>query len=245
MYSLILSLIVNIIYMKFITKNPVNLFGFGILKVITGSMAPTIQSGETIIIKKSKKYEVGDIITYKSSDGSIITHRIISIDNDLYYTKGDFNNVEDNEPIKIEQIYGKVIFHFYSFMPNSIFSLAQYKSSNTKRGGLKIAKPVFIVEGENEIFINKYGSINDYDFSVKNYTSNNRSEVSLKYKIAVKADEKIKYKLFCNNQEIDINKIFELSNTTKEKYDYILRIEAPEDYEGKVRVNIYAYQKEV
>lgn len=233
--------------MKFITKDPVNLFGFGMLKVVTGSMAPTIQVGETIVIKKSFNYEVGDIITYKSFDGNIITHRIIDIDNDLYYTKGDFNNVEDKEPIKLGQIYGKVICHFYSFIPNSIFSLAQYHVSNKAKAVMEVAKPVFSVDGVNELHINKYGSISDYNFSVKNYNVNDISEISLNYKIEIEvdADEQIEYKLLYNNQEIDVNQIFELPKAIQQKDDYILRIEAPEDYEGNVKVNVYAYQKEV
>ena len=242
-YSLLLSIIVNILYIKFISKSHMNLFGFSCLKVITGSMSPTIEAGENIIIKKCRNYNVGDIITYITEENYLVTHRIVSKDGDRYYTKGDFNNVQDLEPISINQICGKVIYHFKSLFP---ISFAQYQTSNSIKGMMKIAKPIFIVNGDNQIFIEKYGSLNDYSFSVRNYNLYKRkSDVSFNYKIHIEADDKIQYQLFYNDQEVDINKTFELSNQTYEEHTYTLKIQAPEDYEGTVKLNVYAFQKEV
>lgn len=243
-YSLIISIIISFIFLKFISKSEINqLFGYSCLKVITGSMEPEIKAGENVLIKKCKDYKIGDIITYITKDLEIITHRIISKEEGLYYTKGDANNVEDSEPILDNQIYGKVIAHFDSFLPNSLFSFSKYIYSNKTSINAKIAKPIFIVNGDKEILIEKYGSVNDYNFCVKNYNENNHtSEVSLKYKIEIISNENIKYQLFSNDNLVDVNSTFTLPHSNPKEDKYTLRIDAPEDYEGSVKINVYAYQ---
>lgn len=243
-FSLILSIIINIIYCKFIKKSEINqLFGYSCLKVLTGSMEPEIKAGENIIIKKSNDYKIGDIITFITKDGEIITHRIVSIENENYYTKGDYNNAQDIEPITINQIYGKVIFHFSSLLPNNNISFAKYFNLNKKILTAKIAKPIFIVNGDNEILIEKYGSINDYNFIIRNYDGNDVSEVSLDYNIEVIADKKIEYKLFCDDVLVDINNIFTMSHSTPIEHKYLLKIVVPDNYLGTFKINICAYQK--
>lgn len=213
--------------------------------MITGSMYPEIEAGEKVIIKKCKTYNVGDIVTYINNDESFITHRIISIQDNLYYTKGDYNNVQDIEPVTIEQIYGKVIFHYKPLIPSTLFSFAKYVNSTKVKVSSKTANPIFIVNGDNEINITKYGSINNYEFSVKNYSSTKISDVDLNYTIEVIADDIVSYQVFSNNTQIDLSQTFELSHTSALEHNYILTIEAPEDYNGTVKVNVYAYQKEV
>ena len=94
-------------------------------------MAPEIMEGEDIIIKKSEDYEIGDIITFSCND-EIITHRIVSIENNnLYYTKGDLNNTIDLEPIEKDKIYGKVIYHFKGLIPTRYYSSSKYVDSKT------------------------------------------------------------------------------------------------------------------
>jgi signal peptidase I len=88
----------------------VKLFGFGGLIVVTGSMEPTINQDEMIIIKEQKNYMVDDIITYRDKFGQLITHRIYEIDGKNIVTKGDSNN-EPDETITIDKIEGKVILH--------------------------------------------------------------------------------------------------------------------------------------
>lgn len=89
-YSLIISIIISLIIFNFISKSEINqLFGYSCLKVLTGSMEPEIKTGENVIIKKCKDYKIGDIITYITKDLEVITHRIVSKEGELYYTKGD------------------------------------------------------------------------------------------------------------------------------------------------------------
>lgn len=97
---------------KFIRKSPVPTFmGVAVLNVQTGSMRGTIDEGDLIVIKRAKDYKENDIITFMP-DGDTIptTHRIIRIEGDKYYTKGDANNAEDTRPIVKSQIIGKYQF---------------------------------------------------------------------------------------------------------------------------------------
>lgn len=77
-------------------------------KVATGSMKPTIQIGDYILVEKQDKYEVGDIITYKDNN-SYTTHRITKINKQNVITKGDANNTEDENTVPIKNIKGKYI----------------------------------------------------------------------------------------------------------------------------------------
>lgn len=84
-------------------------FGFANAIIISGSMADEINVGDMIIIKEKDEYHLNDIITYKDSNNTFITHRLIEITETGYITKGDANNTEDSE-INFYQIEGKVIY---------------------------------------------------------------------------------------------------------------------------------------
>lgn len=92
---------------KVFHKRYINIFGYSIFEVATGSMKDTINIGDAVLIKLDSKYKVGDIITYQSGN-DYITHRVVSIDHDYIITKGDNNNVNDN-PIDKKLVVGKVI----------------------------------------------------------------------------------------------------------------------------------------
>lgn len=77
--------------------------------VETGSMEYKIHVDDYILLFKSNKYKIGDIVTYREND-YFITHRITKIDGDKITTKGDANNMEDAE-INKKQIEGKVIYY--------------------------------------------------------------------------------------------------------------------------------------
>lgn len=71
-----------------------SLFGYSALVVVTDSMEPALEVDDLIIIKPSKEYKVGDVITFYSeilNQRVRITHRIIEIDipNSIYITQGD------------------------------------------------------------------------------------------------------------------------------------------------------------
>lgn len=98
-------------YDKFVKKSPIpSIFGKSLLIIATPSMTGAIEAGDAIIIKKSDDYAVGDVITYFPADeATSVTHRIVRIEGDKYYAKGDANNSEDPDPIVISQIAGKMV----------------------------------------------------------------------------------------------------------------------------------------
>ena len=142
----LLVVILNACYSKIIRKDKIiKIFGKSILIVKTGSMEHTIKEGELIIISSQKKYDIGDVVTIVDDDGYIVTHRIINISNDKIITKGDGNNIADEEN-SANKIIGKVIFHskllgiisVYLLKPITYFYIVIFLLSSiiSKRGGL-------------------------------------------------------------------------------------------------------------
>ena len=108
---ILVILIIDVFYSKFIRKDQiVSLFGKAFLIVETGSMEPTINKGELVIISKKPQYKIGEIVTIIDQDEYIYTHRIVKKENTSVITKGDGNNIED-EAIDENYIFGRVIMH--------------------------------------------------------------------------------------------------------------------------------------
>lgn len=97
-----------------------DLFGYKSFVIVSGSMEPTIMTGDAILVKEVPQNEIktDDIISF-SQGGNIVTHRVIEIaeENGIkkYKTKGDNNNTEDKEKITYEQIEGKYQFKVNQF----------------------------------------------------------------------------------------------------------------------------------
>lgn len=106
----LLLIVIGIIKTK-LPNYKIQICGFSIWIVETGSMLPELNIGEAIIIKENKDYEIGDVITYKEKNLYYVTHRIIEKTPEGFYTKGDNNNVKDKDIVLSNQIEGKVVFH--------------------------------------------------------------------------------------------------------------------------------------
>lgn len=92
--------------------NPLpTVFGWGGAVVVSGSMEPELPVGALVWIHKQDVYSPGDVVTYEEN-GSLVTHRLISVQGDTAITKGDANNTEDS-PIAVTQICGKVAAVWY------------------------------------------------------------------------------------------------------------------------------------
>lgn len=89
------------------------LFGIRPLVVLSGSMAPHMRYGDLQLIRNvdPETLRTGDIVTYRSAGGLLISHRITGISRiggKIYFdTKGDANNVADADPVGAGQIVGK------------------------------------------------------------------------------------------------------------------------------------------
>ena len=92
-----------------------HIFGIYMFNIVSESMEPTFYKNDLAVLKSCEveKLEKGDIITFQQED-RIISHRIIGIIKEngekKFITKGDNNEVEDVEPIEMQNIYGKVEF---------------------------------------------------------------------------------------------------------------------------------------
>ena len=79
--------------------------------VTSGSMEPAIKTGSIVMVKPAPDYKIGDIISFNLGKGerNLTTHRIVGEKEQGFITQGDANNVADANPVKKEQILGKVV----------------------------------------------------------------------------------------------------------------------------------------
>lgn len=93
--------------LEVLDKDYVSFFGYTYFEVASGSMAPTINKEDMVIVKLNSDYKQEDIVTY-NLNGDFITHRVKRIDTSTVTTKGDANNTKD-APISKDSILGKVV----------------------------------------------------------------------------------------------------------------------------------------
>ena len=106
---LVLLCVYTFIATDVLKKDYVNVFGYTYFVVASGSMSGTIEVDDVIFVKITKDVKTNDIITYKSKEGDLITHRLINKNGNTYITKGDVNNAVD-DAVTQDQIIGKVKF---------------------------------------------------------------------------------------------------------------------------------------
>lgn len=106
---------------------PSKVFGVYIIEVapFSGSMYNeseeykdiTLSPGDLLFIKPLSKeqYELGMVVTFYDNDGVLTTHQIIEINDDTLITKGINKNNSEDEPIKYEQLIGKVNHVWHGF----------------------------------------------------------------------------------------------------------------------------------
>ncbi len=118
----------------------VNIGGFMMFRVVTGSMEPTIPVGALLITKEVDISTVAldDIICFRTQEaeiwGKIVTHRVVEVlelgeSSVLLRTRGDANLVADGYLVTEGNFVGKVIWHtgedsilasIFSFFTNKV-----------------------------------------------------------------------------------------------------------------------------
>lgn len=98
---------------------PPSIMGYTVLRITTGSMAPTYDIDTMIVVKKTDPSQIkeNDVITFYSTDpaldGSLNTHRVVAVSQEngqyTYVTKGDNNNVVDAYDVSSDNLLGKVV----------------------------------------------------------------------------------------------------------------------------------------
>ena len=110
--ALIILFIINLI-LSF--EENTHILGIYMFNIISESMKPTFYKDDLVVVRKCSEKELkkGDIITFKQED-RIISHRIDGITKEKgevkFITKGDNNEVRDQELVEVQDIYGKVLF---------------------------------------------------------------------------------------------------------------------------------------
>ncbi|HUL39416.1 MAG TPA: signal peptidase I [Methanomassiliicoccales archaeon] len=89
-------------------------FGIRFDVVLSGSMSPTIRTGDSVIVKSTSPDDLkaGDIIVFKSPLGNgLVCHRIVLVDRTdglAFQTKGDGNEDPDPFMVRSDDVIGKV-----------------------------------------------------------------------------------------------------------------------------------------
>lgn len=97
----------------------IGLFKYQPIAVVSGSMSPTFNRGDAVVVRKlsdseKDKLQIGDIIQFVSGTKYVI-HRIYDITNDEYgnkqfVTKGDHNNAPDITNVNMQDVKAKISF---------------------------------------------------------------------------------------------------------------------------------------
>lgn len=94
--------------------------GVGATVVLSGSMEPTLSTGDLLIIAKQDSYQVDDVVVFQTNRMAVV-HRIVELyektvqgeDGEeiqqMAITQGDANITPD-DPIQVSQIKGTVVF---------------------------------------------------------------------------------------------------------------------------------------
>jgi len=94
----------------------VGLFPFHPTTVISGSMRPTMDVGDVVIIAKvpADQVKLGDIIQFRRPEKVTMMHRVVEIQETegakFFITKGDANDEPDTDPVIPENVVGKLVF---------------------------------------------------------------------------------------------------------------------------------------
>ena len=118
-----------------------NILGFSLYIVTSGSMEPAISTGSTILTGpvSFSKLKEGDVITYRLPAGNLaVTHRIVMIDQETkkIRTKGDANAAPDAAAVSEEQILGKVYLDVSCLNP--LFRYLASKEGKISAAGLAL-----------------------------------------------------------------------------------------------------------
>lgn len=178
--------------------------GYSVMKVITGSMEPSIHVDDYILVKKTdvSELKVGDVITFLSDDPQIKdmpnSHRITQIHDDGTFTvKGDANPAEDTYKVRSDRIIGKYVRKIWLFR-----FIGSFASSKKLLMILFILPTVFICIYESRTLIKIIrGTDEDEDENDKDSDDRELTAEEKKEKLIREAIEREKEKL--RQQDLD------------------------------------------
>jgi len=86
--------------------------------VRSGSMEPSIKTGSLVVYGRASQYRIGDVIAFpnpKGTENIVTIHRVIEKneaeeDTTSFVTRGDNNEAQDQDPVELEKVLGRVWF---------------------------------------------------------------------------------------------------------------------------------------
>ena len=85
-------------------------FGWGVVRVLSGSMEPTFSEGSLLVVSRvvsPDEVSAGDIVVYDAGQ-SLVAHRVVEVSDDAFVTQGDANNTPDDS-IGFSQVKARVV----------------------------------------------------------------------------------------------------------------------------------------
>ncbi len=152
--------IVHILVAKTKGKVP-KLFGYSVMRIVSGSMEPELSTGSYILLKDTDPQSVqeGDVICFYSTDPQIFgmpnTHRVVTRIEDeqglRFVTKGDANPANDEAEVWAENVVGVYVKEL-----SAITAVANFMEGNAAIGvflgvgvaAIGIAAYVFLRKGD-------------------------------------------------------------------------------------------------
>ena len=102
------------------------------------SMVPVLHDGDTVSVCRKDGYEVGDILVFVYKSGELLVHRLLKVENDRYFCKGD--NSFRLEDVDADHIIGAVILENDAHRNDSFISASLRINGIFRRCGYDIAK---------------------------------------------------------------------------------------------------------
>ena len=91
---------------------PIQIGGRLIYLIVTGSsMVPSMHNGDLAVLQQSQEFQIGDVVLYRHPNLGSVIHRIIAIEGNRYFLKGDNNDWQDSYQPSASEIAGKVWFN--------------------------------------------------------------------------------------------------------------------------------------
>ena len=110
-WNIISTVLVGIVVIFAVFLMGSRLVGYQVFNVISGSMEPEYSVGDLIYVREvnPNDIKVGTPITFVLNEDLVVaTHRVIEVDteNQYFYTKGDANEIADNDPVHFNNVIG-------------------------------------------------------------------------------------------------------------------------------------------
>ena len=79
----------------------------GCIRVEGHSMNPLIRSNDVVLVEKCNEYKTGDIVVAIDDRGRVLVHRIVKINDEFIYIKGD--HALSIEKVELKNCLGRVV----------------------------------------------------------------------------------------------------------------------------------------